>query len=138
MKKELFSNVLSLVWNLLLVYVCYTLCRLAFLFVNWDTFSEHLTFGYAMSLFGAGIIFDTTAILYSNALFILLFLFPLHWKETPVFYKIVRWVFASVNTFFLITNLIDCVYFRFTGRRTTMTVLQEFRNEGDGKLTSIF
>jgi hypothetical protein len=25
------------------------------------------------------------------------------------------------------------VYFRFTGRRTTMTVLQEFRNEGDGK-----
>lgn len=138
MKKDLFSNVLSLVWNLLLVYVCYTLSRLVFLCVNWDTFSEHLTFGYAMSLFGAGIIFDTTAILYSNALFILLFLFPLHWKETPVFYKIVRWVFASVNTFFLITNLIDCVYFRFTGRRTTMTVLQEFRNEGDGKLTSIF
>ena len=85
MKKELFSNVLSLVWNLLLVYVCYTLSRLVFLCVNWDTFSEHLTFGYAMSLFGAGIIFDTTAILYSNALFILLFLFPLHWKETPVF-----------------------------------------------------
>lgn len=28
MKKELFSNVLSLVWNLLLVYVCYTLSRL--------------------------------------------------------------------------------------------------------------
>lgn len=125
-KKELFSNVLTLAWNLLLVYVCYTLCRLAFLFVNWDTFSEHLTFGYAMSLFGAGIIFDTTAILYSNALFILLFLFPLHWKETPVFYKIVRWVFASVNTFFLITNLIDCVYFRFTGRRTTMTVCRNF------------
>lgn len=99
MKKELFSNVLSLVWNLLLVYVCYTLSRLVFLCVNWDTFSEHLTFGYAMSLFGAGIIFDTTAILYSNALFILLFLFPLHWKETPVFYKIVRWVFTSVNTF---------------------------------------
>lgn len=138
MKKDLFSNVLSLVWNLLLVYVCYTLSRLVFLCVNWDTFSEHLTFGYAMSLFGAGIIFDTTAILYSNALFILLFLFPLHWKETPVFYKIVRWVFASVNTFFLITNLIDCVYFRFTGRRTTMTVLQEFRNEGDGKINFYF
>lgn len=58
MKKELFSNVLSLVWNLLLVYVCYTLCRLAFLFVNWDTFSGNLTWGYAISLLGAGIIFD--------------------------------------------------------------------------------
>lgn len=138
MKKEFFANVLTLVWNLVLVYVCYTLCRLVFLFINWETFSGHLTWGYAVSLFGAGIIFDTTAILYSNALFILLFLFPLHWKETPVFYKVVRWLFAAVNTFFLITNLIDCVYFRFTGRRTTMTVLQEFSHEGDGKLTSIF
>lgn len=138
MKKEFFANVLTLVWNLVLVYVCYTLCRLVFLLINWETFSGHLTWGYAVSLFGAGIIFDTTAILYSNALFILLFLFPLHWKETPVFYKVVRWLFAAVNTFFLITNLIDCVYFRFTGRRTTMTVLQEFSHEGDGKLTSIF
>lgn len=138
MKKELFANVLTLAWNLVLVYVCYTLCRLVFLFVNWDTFSGHLTWGYAVSLFGAGIIFDTTAILYSNALFILLFLFPLHWKETPMFYKVVRWLFAAVNTFFLITNLIDCVYFRFTGRRTTMTVLQEFSHEGESKLTSIF
>ncbi len=138
MKKELFANVLTLIWNLVLVYVCYTLCRLAFLFVNWDTFGGHLTWKYAIGLFGAGMIFDTSAILYSNALFILLFLFPLHWKETPMFYKIVRWAFAVVNTFFLITNLIDCVYFRFTGRRTTMSVLQEFSHEGEGKLTSIF
>lgn len=138
MKKELFANVLTLIWNLVLVYVCYTLCRLAFLFVNWDTFGGHLTWKYAIDLFGAGIIFDTSAILYSNALFILLFLFPLHWKETPMFYKIVRWAFAVVNTFLLITNLIDCVYFRFTGRRTTMSVLQEFSHEGEGKLTSIF
>ena len=137
-KKELFSNVLTLAWNLLLVYVCYTLCRLAFLFVNWDTFSGNLSWGYTLSLLGAGIIFDTTAILYSNALFILLFLLPLHWKETPSFYKGVRWIFTIVNTFFLITNLIDCVYFRFSGRRTTMTVFQEFKNEGEGNLASIF
>ena len=47
-KKELFSNVLTLAWNLLLVYVCYTLCRLAFLFVNWDTFSGNLSWGYTI------------------------------------------------------------------------------------------
>ena len=28
MKKELFSNVLSLVWNLLLVYVCLVVCMI--------------------------------------------------------------------------------------------------------------
>ena len=117
MKKDVFSNVLTLVWNLLLIYICYSLCRLVFLLVNWDTFSGHMNFSYALSLFGAGIIFDTSAILYSNALFIFLFLFPLHWKENAAFYKVVRWIFTVANTFFLITNLIDCVYYRFMNVR---------------------
>ena len=135
MKKNLFSNVLTLSWNLLLVYLCYTLCRLIFLCVNWEMFNDHLTFVYGLSLLGAGIIFDTTAILYSNALFLLLFLFPLHWKENIRFYKITRILFTTVNSLFLISNLADCVYFRFTGRRTTMSVLQEFSHEGEGQLT---
>lgn len=138
MKKVLFSNVFSLIWNLLLVYVCYSVCRLAFLLENFQLFGDHLSWGYALSLFGAGIIFDTSAILYSNALFILLFLLPLHWKENKSFYGIVRWIYTVVNGLFLTSNLIDCVYFRFSGRRTTMSVFQEFGNEGGGNLTSIF
>ena len=138
MKKGIFSNELTLIWNLLLIYICYSLCRLVFLLVNWNTFSGHVDFNYAMNLFGAGIIFDTSAILYSNALFILLFLFPLHWKENAAFYKVVRWIFTVANTFFIITNLIDCVYFRFTGRRTTMSVLQEFQHEKGSNIASIF
>ena len=88
-------------------------------------------------LFGAGTIFDTTAILYSNALFILLFLFPFHWKEREGFYRVIRWIFVIVNTFFLLSNLVDCVYFRFSGRRTTTSVFQEFSHEAGGNLTSI-
>ena len=138
MKKELFSNVFSLIWNLFIIYVCYSLCRLTFLLENFRLFSENLTGEYALNMFGAGIIFDTTAILYSNALFILLFLLPFHWKENATFYKVVRWIFTVVNGFFLISNLVDCVYFRFSGRRTTMSVFQEFSNEGGGNLASIF
>lgn len=138
MKKILFSNVFSLVWNLFLVYICYSLCRLAFLLENFRLFAGHLDWGYALSLFGAGLIFDTSAILYTNALFILLFLLPLHWKETKSFYRIVRGIYVTVNGLFLAINLIDCVYFRFAGRRTTMSVFQEFGNEGGGNLTSIF
>lgn len=138
MKKILFSNVFSLVWNLLLVYICYSLCRLAFVLENFRLFADHLDWGYALSLFGAGLIFDTSAILYTNALFILLFLLPLHWKETKSFYRIIRGIYVIVNGLFVAINLIDCVYFRFAGRRTTMSVFQEFGNEGGGNLTSIF
>lgn len=137
-KRTLFSNVGSLAWNLLLVYVCYFICRLTFLLTNWAIFGDQFEWGYMFRLFAAGTIFDTTAILYSNALFIVLFLFPFHWKERSVFYRVVRWVFVAVNTFFLISNLVDCVYFRFSGRRTTMSVFQEFSHEAGGNMTSIF
>lgn len=43
--KTLFSNVLSLAWNLLLVYVCYFICRLTFLLTNWSLFSEQFEWG---------------------------------------------------------------------------------------------
>lgn len=139
MKKSSYvANLLPLIWNLVLVYIVYFICRLAFVLVNWDVFGGNLSFGYAMSLFGAGVIFDTTAILYSNALFILLFLFPFHWKENARFYQVVRWLFTIVNSIMLITNLIDCVYFGYTGKRTTTSVLQEFQHEGGGNLASIF
>ena len=137
-KRTLFSNVGSLAWNLLLVYVCYFICRLTFLLTNWAIFGDQFEWGYMFRLFAAGTIFDTTAILYSNALFIVLFLFPFHWKERSAFYRVVRWVFVAVNTFFLISNLVDCVYFRFSGRRTTMSVFQEFSHEAGGNMTSIF
>lgn len=137
-KRTLFSNVGSLAWNLLLVYVCYFICRLTFLLTNWAIFGDQFEWGYMFRLFAAGTIFDTTAILYSNALFIVLFLFPFHWKERSAFYRVVRWVFVAVNTFFLISNLVDCVYFCFSGRRTTMSVFQEFSHEAGGNMTSIF
>ena len=85
--------------------MCYSLCRLTFLLENFRLFSENLTGEYALNMFGAGIIFDTTAILYSNALFILLFLLPFHWKENATFYKVVRldfygsqWLFPDIES----------------------------------------
>ena len=132
--KNVLANAWALACNIALVYVCYTLCRIVFFLVNYDLFKETVGAGYFWNLMGAGLIFDTSAIVYSNALFILLFLFPLHWKECPGFYKVVRWLFAIVNGLCLSANLIDCVYFKFTGRRTTMSVFEEFRNEQGVKL----
>ena len=58
---SLISNFTALLWNTLWVYVAYMLCRLAFVLVNLSTYPD-LSLSYAFHLFGAGIIFDTTAI----------------------------------------------------------------------------
>ena len=50
-------------------------------------------------------------------------------------YHIDRLIFVVINVFCLAINLMDTVYFRYTIRRTTTTIFQEFSNEGNlGKI----
>ena len=75
--------------------------------------------------------FDRSAIIYTNALYIVMMLFPLWIKETPLYHKICKWVFVLVNSITLIINLGDSVYFPYTLRRTTTSVFSEFKNENN-------
>lgn len=128
----------SLVWNLLLVYLVMSVCRLAFLLTNYNIFADHMTLAYALKLFGAGLIFDTTAIMYGNVLLILLFLFPLHFKENTIYYKVCHWLFTIVNGIFVVANLADITYFPFIGRRATAGFFKEFGGEQGGDFANIF
>jgi phosphoglycerol transferase MdoB-like AlkP superfamily enzyme len=96
-----------------------------------------MTWSHGLSLFAAGLIFDTTAILYTNAIVILMMLFPLHWKERKGYYKAVRWIYVACNSVAIWANLCDCVYFPYTGKRTTTSVFYEFSNEGAGGIAKI-
>ena len=127
-------NVVALLANLLTVYVLFSLSRLVFMVTNWSAYAETMTLGHAVRLMAAGLIFDTSAILYTNALVIVAFLLPLHWKERPGFYGVVRWVYVLCNFVALGANLADCVYFPFTGKRTTASVFAEFSHEGAGSM----
>lgn len=131
------STLGALLLNMLTVYAAYTLTRLLFVAINWGMYQDHVDMSYFLSLLGAGLIFDTTAIMYTNALFVLLFLLPLHYKEHPSYYRVVRWMWSIVNSLFLWGNLGDCVYFQFTSRRTTMSVLDEFSHEGIANFAKI-
>ena len=132
--KELFSQsyapTVAVVWNLLQVFGVYQLARLAYFFENTD----YLT--YTADIFRGGLVFDTTAILYTNALYIVMMLFPLHWKENAVYHRICKLLYVIVNSIALAVNLMDAVYFQYTMRRTTTTVFEEFQNESN--LGSIF
>jgi len=122
--------------NLVVVYLAYAICRLAYLLENWNTFANSLTIHSLAETICGGLVFDTSAILYTNSLYILLMLVPLHYKETAIWQKIAKWVFVTVNGLCVVINLSDAVYFQYTGRRTTITVFSEFASENN--LTGIF
>lgn len=123
------SHAVALLCNLLIVYVAYMVCRIAYVAVNWPTFGEGFGSLSMDGLLSGSLLFDTSAILYTNALYALLMLLPLHWKEGKGWQDCSRALFMVVNGLAVVVNLADAAYFTYTGRRTTTTVFSEFRNE---------
>lgn len=126
----------ALVANLAMAFAYYFIARVEFLLENLELFSGDLSFDHLCRMFEGGLMFDRTAIVYTHMLYILMMLFPLLIKETPIYHKICKWFFVIVNALAFIINLGDSVYFPYTSRRTTTSVFQEFDNEGN--LGSIF
>ena len=126
-----FAPFMALLINLLLAFGLYIVARIEFLFENYNYFCAVLSPTRLCQLFYGGYIFDRSAITYTNALYIVMMLFPLWLKETPLYHKICKWVFVVVNSATLIINLCDSVYFPYTLRRTTTSVFSEFKNENN-------
>lgn len=123
------SPALALLCNLAIAYVVYMVCRIVYVAVNWHILGENFPALGIGNLFSGSLLFDTSAILYTNALYALLMLLPLHYKESKTWQDWCHRLFVAVNGLAVVINLVDAVYFVYTGRRTTTTVFSEFRNE---------
>lgn len=128
-KRTMISNAVAFIFNLILVYVVYFLCRLVYVLENWCTFSEGFEALSVSKLLQGCWMFDTASILLTNSLYALLMLLPLHLKEREGWQTLAKWVFVIVNSIAVVVNLMDAVYFKYTGRRTTTSVFQEFSHE---------
>ena len=128
--------IIAVLGNLLIAYVMYFIARIAFLAENYSLFADNLSTPHLMEMLRGGVVFDTSAILYTNALWVVMMLFPVSLKENPTYQTVCKWVFIVVNILCFIINLGDSVYFQYTMRRTTVTIFNEFSNENN--LASIF
>jgi phosphoglycerol transferase MdoB-like AlkP superfamily enzyme len=118
----------ALTQSLLLMMGLYLLCRLCFYFYNIDFFPD-MTFSRMMMIILGGLRFDLSAILYLNSLYILLMIVPFSFRFHPTYQKCLAYIFIIVNSIGLAVNIADIPYYRFTLRRTTLSVLKQFENE---------
>jgi len=129
------SSPWALLWNILLLYVAYNVTRLVFLLENHSLYGHLAGNSQAWGVWQGGLLFDTSAIAYTNVLYILLVLLPCHLKETPAWHRWCKGLYLVVNGLALAVNLADSVYFQYTARRTTTAFFSEFG--GDDKLGAI-
>lgn len=104
-----------LVTRLGIVLLLYTLCRFFFLLANHELFALS---GMNLPIaFLHGFRFDLSAILYTNALFIILSMLIRPRNRKAFSEQVLKWLFYVVNSAALLLNLIDQEYYPFTGKR---------------------
>lgn len=131
MKTFFHSRLGALLTNIFLALLLLTMARCTFIAFNYSWFEGYADAELWRNIFIGGFRFDLSALFYINGLYIILYLFPFHKKENPKFHRFAKILFVTLNAIALLTNLCDCVYVAFTGRRTTWSVFSEFANEGN-------
>ena len=130
-KKLIHSNIGAAALNMLVAYLVWMLSRVAFFAENWSTFAPYMSWPLFKSMLRGALVFDTSALRYINSLYLVLMLLPLHLKERPGFHAGLKWLYVVTNAVGVAMNLMDSVYFQYTGRRSTVSVFTEFANEGN-------
>jgi phosphoglycerol transferase MdoB-like AlkP superfamily enzyme len=122
------QEVLVLLYRIFLAYFFYQIARFLFWYFNKglikiDSVSDYFSLSYH------GIAFDTTAILYVNALFILLSLIPIVINTKKIYQKILFWLYFITNGITYAMNFGDIFYFKFSQTRLTSAALQVAQHE---------
>ncbi|AOM77542.1 LTA synthase family protein [Pedobacter steynii] len=119
---------LVLAYRFLILLFLYTLCRIGFYLFNQDLF-QNITLPKYLYILWGGLKFDVSALIYINAIYILLHLIPFPFRYNEGFQKFCKWWFLITNSIGIIANLADFVYYKFTLKRTTATVFGQFSHE---------
>lgn len=120
-----------LIRRLLLSMLLFSVCRATFFLLNTHIFTDVTVIDYARIAIG-GLKFDLVAVLYTNVLYILLWVIPFKFRYKFGYQRFLRYLYLCTNSISLLSNCIDIIYFRFTMRRTTWSVFKEFSNETSG------
>ena len=122
--------------NLAVVYAAFLICHPIFIWYNWSSFQGDLA-GMIWPMLKGSLVFDTAGIMYISALYVVLLMFPFHFKEKLWYYRFTKILLVIMASAGVLVNLIDTVYFPYTGCRSTLQVLDEFSGEGGTQMTSI-
>lgn len=119
---------LALIYRLVVMMFFMQQGRFVFYAFNTDFF-PNTTFLTLVDLMMGGFVFDLTAVLYVNSLYIALQILPFRFTTSSVYQCVCRYIFIITNSVAVIANMADVIYYRFTLRRTTALIFSEFSNE---------
>ncbi|MDP9954457.1 phosphoglycerol transferase MdoB-like AlkP superfamily enzyme [Epilithonimonas hungarica] len=117
-----------LIYRLFLVFFFYQVARLLFWMFNKDLIKvDGISEYFKLSYYGTA--FDTTAILYVNAVFILLSIIPIVINTKKEYQKFLFYWYFITNGIAYSFNFGDFIYYRFSQARLTSAAIEVGKNE---------
>ncbi len=120
-KKYEANEYLVLLYRFTVLMAFYSICRILFYLFNTASFPK-VTFTSFLTILKGGLMFDISALIYLNAIYMLLFLLPFQFKFSNWYQKLLKWLFIIGNSVGIAFNLIDIVYYRYILKRTTASM----------------
>jgi phosphoglycerol transferase MdoB-like AlkP superfamily enzyme len=120
-KKYDANEYLVLIYRMAVLMAVYSLCRILFYLFNTSSF-PNVTFLSSLTILKGGMMFDISALLYLNSVYMLLFLLPFRFKFRNGYQLFLKWIFMIGNGVGIAFNLIDIIYYRYILKRTTASM----------------
>ncbi len=117
-----------LFYRILLIMFLFSLSRIGFYLLNLKMFPG-IAAGEFFTILGGGLMFDISAVIYVNSLFILLSVLPFDIRYNEIYQKVLKYIFFITNGLAFAINSADFVYYRFVFKRATADVFRTFENE---------
>lgn len=121
--KETSSRSVALIYRLLLVFLVFSLCRVAFFVFNVSYLRHNGAFAILKS-FLLGIWFDTVPVFYYLLPLLLLHVIPHPWWKKRIFQRVLFGYFVLATFVICFQNIPDCAYFHFNKKRTGAEIFQ--------------
>ncbi len=117
-----------LAYRMLIVLLLFSLSRIGFYIFNINMFPD-MSPGEFFSIMKGGLVFDISATIYINMLFIILSILPFDFRYSEIYQTILKYIFFVTNGLAFAINSADFVYYRFVFKRATADVFGTFENE---------
>ncbi len=130
MKNWLFSRniYIVLIYRILIILLLFSVSRAGFYVFNNKMFPG-LTAGEFLTIMRGGLLFDISATVYINMVFILFQLVPFDFRYGRKYQKSLAWLFFITNGVAFAANTADFVYYRFFFKRATSDIFGTFEGE---------
>ena len=135
--RPLMAQVRLLLLRFLLSFILYSICRGIFYLYNQDLLEVGSTSDLGLMFWG-GLRFDLSAILYTSLLLTVLSLLPLPQAYSRGYQRLLTGIYRVITSLAIVLNLGDVIYYRFTLKRTTLAVFDEFGDENPLRFLRFF